>query len=197
MWRYLLLFLLAGGSFVALVQASLLTGSAQTYAPNQADRGAVVFAAHCEVCHGDVGQGLDKWRLTWDEAHQNCSNYKCHGKDYPPGGFYLPNNYAPALIGDHTLDRFQTARDLYAFISSRMPYQEPGTLPAEDYWALAAFLMRDHGIAPTGRVLAAANANSVPLHPTSPASPVHPAVIGLVALVPTALGVLVFRYRHR
>ncbi len=135
-------------------------------ASDQATQGAEVYSMHCITCHGDRGQGLTlEWRLTWDEEHQNCGRPNCHGLNHPPEGFYLPNMYAPAIIGKDTLDEFQTARDLNDFIRTRMPFQEPGVLSPEDYWALTAFLLRQNGITLPGNAVGEDNADTIFLHP--------------------------------
>ncbi len=141
-------------------------------ASDQAVRGAEVYAMRCITCHGDRGQGLTlEWRLTWDEEHQNCAKPKCHGRDNPEG-FYLPNMYAPAIVGPGTLSKFTTARDLFAFIHTAMPFQEPGILPQEDYWALTAYLLRQNGITLPGAEVGEDNASAILLHPTAaPATP--------------------------
>ncbi len=144
---------------------------------DQETRGAQVYTQRCITCHGDRGQGLTlEWRLTWDPAHQNCGQPNCHGLNHPPEGFYLPNMYAPAIVGKDTLDRFQTGQDVFDFISTRMPFQVPGTLPREDYWALTAFLLRQNGITPPGAEVGESNASRIllrprPVQPTAPTTP--------------------------
>ncbi len=134
-------------------------------ARDQATRGAELYAMRCITCHGDRGQGLTReWRLTWDDEHQNCAKPKCHGRDNPEG-FYLPNMYAPAIVGPDTLDEFETAQDLFDFISTRMPFQEPGILMPEDYWALTAYLLRQNGITLPGAEVGQDNARAILLHP--------------------------------
>ncbi|WP_376791913.1 c-type cytochrome [Thermoflexus sp.] len=122
-------------------------GPARAYQEKEAERGAAVFARRCSTCHGDRGQGLtDEWRATWPPTHQNCWKANCHGpQPYPENGFTLPR-VVPALIGPNTLRRFATAADLYAYIRARMPFHAPGSLAEEDYRAVTAFLLQQHGI---------------------------------------------------
>ncbi len=161
----------------AAYSSSLATAVAPADAPDQATRGAQVYTMRCITCHGDRGQGLTlEWRLTWDDEHQNCAKPKCHGRDNPEG-FYLPNMYAPAIVGPDTLEEFQTAQDLFDFISTVMPFQEPGILPQEDYWALAAYLLRQNGLALPSADLGAGNASTILLHPQQ-VQPTMPAVPG-------------------
>jgi hypothetical protein len=147
--------------------------------PTPADLGNSIFQNRCSTCHGDRGQGLAEWRLTWDPLHQNCSKPNCHGLAHPPDGFYLPNNYAPKIIGENTLTRFQTAQDLYNFISKNMPYQEPGALAASDYWLIVAFLLQQHDI-PVDQVNTQ-NAPLISLHPAQEfsMSSILPVVVGV------------------
>lgn len=146
--------------------------------PTPADLGNSIFQDHCSTCHGDRGQGLAEWRLTWDPLHQNCSKPTCHGLAHPPDGFYLPNNYAPKIIGDNTLTRFQTAQDLYNFVSKNMPFQEPGSLAASDYWLIVTFLLQQHNI-PVDQVTPQ-NARMILLHPA--------AELSLSTILPVTVG---------
>jgi cytochrome c len=114
--------------------------------PNQADIGAQLFWLHCQPCHGDQGQGLtDEWRAQYPPEDQNCWKSGCHGDRPYQNGFTLPHT-VPALLGLGTLGHFATAADLYAFMSHAMPFQAPGSLKPEEYWAITAFLLRGHGL---------------------------------------------------
>lgn len=128
-------------------------------------RGETLYYYRCMACHGDRGQGLTvEWRAQWPEEHQDCSIPQCHGKRHPPEGFEFPRNFAPAIMGPGALARFETAQDLYAFISTRMPYQAPGILSQEDYWALTAFILYRQGVLTDNIPLGPATAGQVRLH---------------------------------
>jgi mono/diheme cytochrome c family protein len=115
--------------------------------PSQADLGAQLFWGHCQPCHGDQGQGLtDDWRAQYPVEDQNCWKSRCHGASPYANGFTLPT-VVPAVIGPATLARFNSAADLHRFISQAMPFQAPGSLTDEEYWALTAFLLRAHDVA--------------------------------------------------
>ena len=117
--------------------------------PNQADDGAQLYWQHCQPCHGDRGQGLtDEWRAQYPPEDQNCWDSGCHGKRPYENGFKLPTA-VPALVGPGTLTRYPTAAQLSAFISHAMPYQAPGSLAPDEYWAITAFLLRAHGLPET------------------------------------------------
>jgi Cytochrome C oxidase, cbb3-type, subunit III len=182
------------GSIVLLVIGA---SGASANSPSPADEGNAIFQAHCSTCHGDRGQGLAEWRLTFDPLHQNCSRPNCHGLRHPPDGFYLPNNYAPRIIGDNTLTRFQTAQDLYNFISKNMPFQEPGSLAAGDYWLLVAFLLQQHNI--TVDQVGPQNAQVILLQPAAETSigNILPVVIGVALAWIIAGGFVVWSRRRR
>jgi mono/diheme cytochrome c family protein len=161
--------------WLALLACLALVSGALAYAPEQATAGAVVFTDRCSTCHGDVGQGLtDEFRATWPEGHQNCWVPGCHGGNPPkPNGFTIPRSVA-ALAGPGTLVKFSTASALHGFIRAAMPYQEPGVLTDEQYWALTAYLLRQNGVPPDGRTLDASNADSVAVPRTGQPVPVPP-----------------------
>lgn len=166
-------------------------------APSPADQGNEIYQQHCSTCHGDRGQGLAEWRLTFDPAHQNCDRYNCHDRHFPPGGFYLPNNFAPRIVGENTLTRFQTAQDLYDFVSKNMPFQEPGSLAAGDYWLIITFLVQLHNV-PVDEVTPQ-NARQILLHaaPESPIMQVVPVVVGVGVAWLLAAGFVVWSRRRQ
>ncbi len=117
-------------------------------APTQADEGAQLFWLHCQPCHGDQGQGLsdapdDDWRAQYPEEDQYCWNSGCHGERPYEEGFTLPKQ-VPAVIGDSSLGKFNTATDVYHYIRAAMPFQAPATLSDEEYLAVAVFLAEAH-----------------------------------------------------
>lgn len=130
----------------------------------QADAGAVLYYERCMACHGDKGQGLTvEWRAQWDVEHQNCARSTCHGARHPPEGFAFPKNFAPALVGQTALTRFENAQALFDYISARMPYQAPGTLTRAEYWTLVAYVLRQRGVEIEN--VNAANASRIALQP--------------------------------
>lgn len=114
--------------------------------PSQADEGSYQYWLVCMSCHGERGQGLtDEWRVQWGLEEQNCWQSKCHASNFPPGGFVLPK-YAPVLIGETALLRFQTALELHDYLALTMPWWAPGSLTDDVYWQLTAFLLRENGV---------------------------------------------------
>lgn len=114
--------------------------------PTQADEGAQLYWLNCQPCHGDRGQGLtDEWRAQYPPEDQNCWESGCHGERPYERGFTLPTR-VPPVVGPGSLERFQTAGQVVAYIQSAMPYQAPGSLSQEEYLAITAFLAREHGV---------------------------------------------------
>ncbi len=115
--------------------------------PSQLDHGAVIYWMHCMVCHGAQGQGLTKFRSSFPPRDQNCRAHGCHDDPRVGAGFTFPD--APPIMGPGTLTGFHAAQDLYNFVSTRMPYQAPGTLASADYWAVVAYLLKKHDVTVT------------------------------------------------
>ncbi len=124
--------------------------------------GRQTYALWCASCHGPQGQGLAIWRFSWDAEHQDCTKAGCHGAKHPPDGFAM-KSLAPALLGPGTLSAFANVAQLQFFIAAVMPYQAPGTLAADEYWAVAAFLADQHRADADGKALDATNAADVTL----------------------------------
>ncbi len=131
------------------------------YPPSQADRGAQAYYQICMMCHGDRGQGMtDEWRTVMNPEDQNCWQSGCHHPKHPPGGFEFPK-VVPPVAGVSARAPFDTALDLYNFISTRMPFQARGSLSKDMYWDLTAYLLRMNGIDYGGIVLNDVTAASI------------------------------------
>ncbi len=115
-------------------------------APTQADEGAQLYWLHCQPCHGDRGQGLtEEWRNQYPPEDRNCWNAGCHGPRPYEDGFILPTA-VPAVVGEGSLARFDSAESLFQFIRAAMPYQAAGSLTETEYLAIIAFLARAHAV---------------------------------------------------
>lgn len=136
----------------------------KNFDPAQVALGRETFTQWCATCHGDRGQGLALWRSSWDPEHQNCTKSGCHGANHPPDGFAMPK-VPPPLIGPGSLTTFQTASQLHLFLVSAMPYQAPGSLADDQYWAITAFLADQHHADAGGAILNDATAANVGLQP--------------------------------
>lgn len=165
----------------------------------QADVGSQVYILVCRACHGDRGQGLtEEWRASWDPADRNCWQSKCHAANHPPEGFEFPR-WAPQVMGQGAMARFQTAEDLHAFLKERMPWYAPGSLTDQEYWQLTAYLARENHFYDGQTVLTADNAANIRFWPAQTAvTAQHPASNGsgqpwaalAVALLATACAAL-------
>jgi len=148
--------------------------------------GRETFRFWCASCHAYSGEGLTRaWISTWAADDQNCWQSKCHAVNHPPDGFVLPRS-VPAIVGPVALAPFQNGATLFAYVSAVMPYQEPGVLSDEEYYAVLAHVLRlngiDYGSEPLGpdniggvRLQAATGAAPVPVEPESFPPPVMPA----------------------
>jgi len=149
---------------VAILFVALFVYTVSADSGDQLARGREVFRIRCEPCHGDVGQGLALWRYTWAPKDRNCAQTKCHALSHPPDGFYMPKD-APPIIGVGTLTSFRTARELYGFVSKTMPFDKPGELSPDDYWAVTAFLLQQNNKLPPEVILNDSNAGSIVINP--------------------------------
>jgi S-disulfanyl-L-cysteine oxidoreductase SoxD len=91
------------------------------------EHGKEVFAENCSACHGENGQGGIKDRLVGGQGSLASDNpIKTVGSFWP---------YATTL---------------FDYIHRAMPYQAPGSLSVDDYYALTAYLLDLNGIRPSG-----------------------------------------------
>jgi len=112
----------------------------------QLQLGWETYRLRCSACHAYSGEGLTPaWISTWAPDDQNCWQSKCHALNHPADGFYLPHDI-PAIIGPGILDHFQDGATLFGYVSTLMPYQEPGVLSEEQYYAVLAHVLNINGI---------------------------------------------------
>jgi hypothetical protein len=143
--------------------------------PTQGGHGHDLFYIYCMPCHGDRGQGLtDEFRnRQYPPEDTNCWKSGCHGNRPYDNGFILPKT-VPALIGANTLTKFATARNMFDFMRTAMPFNKPGSLSQEQYLQLLAFLLEQNNLVPAGVQLAPDSLQQIALRPkqmpTSPAS---------------------------
>jgi cytochrome c len=114
-----------------------------------ASRIAVVVACAAAVCAGSLCAAA----FTAAQADRGLRAYerscaKCHQSD-------LQGNQeveAPALAGDAFMSRWkgQPIKDLFEKVSSKMPADQPGSLPANAYLDIVAYLLQANKF-PTGR----------------------------------------------
>ena len=137
--------------------------TAQSAVPN----GLALFKRHCAGCHGQRGEGLGRaprilgaGALPKYPAEQNINADPAAGD---PELLRLRAQTRPA--GAPSRDPFNSAEDLFQFVSKNMPRapEKPGSLQPEEYWAIINFMLVAHGIdVPPGGV-STQNASSVKL----------------------------------
>ena len=89
--------------------------------------GKEIFAENCAACHGENGQGGINDRLVGGQGTLASDNpIKTVGSFWP---------YATTL---------------FDYIHRAMPYQAPGSLSVDDYYALTAYILSLNGIQPSG-----------------------------------------------
>lgn len=186
------LLMLAGGLLVLLAtSASAFRGSLRASAAAQGEDprreqlrlGWETYRFWCSSCHAYSGEGLTPaWISTWSPDDQNCWQSKCHSLNHPDDGFFLPH-FVPAVVGKGVLDHFGDGPTLYGYVSKLMPYQEPGVLSQDQYYAVLAQVLImnriDYGTEPLGPetigavVLGGVPASALPAAPTVEAPEVH------------------------
>lgn len=164
--------------------------------PTQLESGAFIYKQVCMACHGDLGQGLtEEWRLEWKEDY-NCWQSECHSASHPPWGFEIPKNCCPAVTGQGTLMRFDTAAELFTYLTETMPWWSPGNRSIQEYWDVTAYLLSQNGVLPADVEINAGNAMVIQLRPASPPpEDILPAVVILIIALIMAAGLLAIQNR--
>jgi cytochrome c len=100
-------------------------------------KGAEVYAEQCTACHGTFGEGEGRYpKLAGGEGTLT------HERPEPSVGSYWP-----------------FAVTLWDYINRAMPFQAPHSLPADDVYALTAYVLNINNIVPNNFV---ADRNSLP-----------------------------------
>ncbi len=110
---------------------------------DQVAMGAKLFAQHCAECHGKSGQGTKKAPMLI-------------GKNA------LPETPRPSAKRRHV--EFKTAGDVYVWASKHMPLDDPGSLTADQYAAIVAYVLSANGIDMSGQVGDAETFEAIRLH---------------------------------
>lgn len=99
------------------------------------EQGAPVYAATCASCHGAKGEGTGSYPQLLGG---------------PKGTFNFASDYKiPRTIGNY----WPYATSLYDYIRRAMPLTAPGSLTADQTYAVTAYLLNRDGIIPDGTVL--------------------------------------------
>ena len=84
---------------------------------------------------------------------------KCHGQQGQ-------GDQGPRLIGTVTgLPEYKTAQGLFDYVSSQMPNDTPGSLKAEEYWDVLAYILDANKLLPADTTLGPDNAAKITLKP--------------------------------
>jgi S-disulfanyl-L-cysteine oxidoreductase SoxD len=98
--------------------------------------GRPIFAARCASCHGDKGEDPKYRVITGGRRALTAAELPKEGVDWLIGG-------APAL----TIGSFWPyATTLWGYINRSQPFDEPGSLTAEQVYAVTAYLLYVNGI---------------------------------------------------
>jgi cytochrome c len=110
--------------------AGLPTGS------GTAEQGAALYAANCASCHGANGEGKPP-------AYPQIMGG-------PKGSFDFASDFKiPRTVGNY----WPYATTLFDYIRRAMPLAAPGTLTADQTYAVTAYLLNREGIIPDGTSL--------------------------------------------
>jgi S-disulfanyl-L-cysteine oxidoreductase SoxD len=124
----------AAGLLAAGLWGTVAEPAVRAQTPDQVAAGAQVYSASCANCHGARGEG--------------------RGPDDPD---------APLLVGPRGLTGFRHGLELFEFVRDSMPQDQPGSLTADQYWAVSAWLLSQNSIAGPSAPLGPDNAAGVSL----------------------------------
>ena len=98
--------------------------------------GATVYAQKCALCHGEKGEGKEK-------------NPRLVGRDPAPGFVFASDFKAPKTVGNY----WPYATTLYDYIRRTMPFNAPGSLSADETYAVVAWMLAENGIITSTRTI--------------------------------------------
>ncbi|HKJ28143.1 MAG TPA: hypothetical protein VJ965_10920 [Anaerolineales bacterium] len=131
----------------------------------QYEQGTWLYWYHCMPCHGDFGQGLtDDFIELWPPDHQNCWGRGCHGGRMEDEGFPIPKTVPAIIDGDGGVLKFAKPDELYDYLYSTHPPQNPGVLTEDEYWAIADFVLVRNNLLPEEKEIGA-DAGKSPVDP--------------------------------
>ena len=116
-------------------------------AKSQASQGADVYASSCAQCHGERGEGRGNWpKVIGPGALRVFPRDQANTQFVDPA--LLQQQSRNQVPGKASRPPFRTAKDVFDYISTRMP-QPPnraGSLRQEQYWAVLNFMLLAHGL---------------------------------------------------
>jgi cytochrome c len=134
-------------------------------AKSQAARGAALFGQHCSGCHGDRGQGGPQAPAVIGGGALRVYPRAASNDNLTTDPNELQLRTDSQVPGAPTRPPFNNAKDLFDYVQKTMPPQAPGSLRAEDTWAILDFMLRAHGVAVPAGGVTAENASSLPTQP--------------------------------
>jgi cytochrome c len=137
--------MLKTGAVWSLAAALAVAGWASLSRADEAQvtEGGKLFAKYCAKCHGANGEGTKK---------------------APPvvGKDALPLDPRPTQKVRKT--QFHTAQDVAEFVSKKMPANKPGSLTADEYYAILAFDLKANGVDVSKQKIDPTTAAQIKLH---------------------------------
>jgi cytochrome c len=107
------------------------------------EQGASIYAGACASCHGVNGEGKPPYPQLIGG---------------PKGSFNFASDFKiPKTIGNY----WPYATTLYDYIRRAMPLTAPGTLTADQTYAVTAYLLNKEGIVPDGTILDAKSLRAI------------------------------------
>ncbi len=103
-----------------------------------ATEGARIYAEKCASCHGKTGEGASFEPLVATDAGKNFD--------------FATDAKLPRAVGNY----WPYATTLYDYTYRAMPFMQPGTLSANDTYALVAYILALNKIVPEDAVMDAA-----------------------------------------
>ncbi|HYB96515.1 MAG TPA: c-type cytochrome [Vicinamibacterales bacterium] len=97
--------------------------------------GAKVYAAKCASCHGKNGEGASFDRLVATDSGKNFD--------------FAINPKLPRAVGNY----WPYATTLYDYTYRAMPFMQPGTLSADETYAVVAYILHLNKIVPENAVM--------------------------------------------
>jgi mono/diheme cytochrome c family protein len=166
-------YVFAVAATLGLACATMPHGASETnlaQARAGAAQGWDLFKEHCSGCHGERGEGVGSApRILGPGALPEYPRERDLNADPAAGDPELLRLRAQTRpAGAPWRDPFRTARDLEGYVSKQMPARSPGSLSAEQYWAIINFMALAHEVAVPPGGINADNANLVKLQVRHP-----------------------------
>ena len=164
--------------------------------PTELDLGRNLYWHWCMTCHGDSGQGLtEEFRGIWEPDHQNCWARGCHAGRPGDLGFPVPT-VVPALVVDDHLARFASVDDLDGYLHATHPPQSPGVLKAEEYHAIAVYVLALNDRSPDAIPPSPTPAPRPATDSDAPPFPAWPLILAAIITFTTLVALITIRSSH-